>query len=40
LGDNRGKVERVGGKATFVNTSKKVHIGHHAVCVPLQLQAG
>ncbi len=37
---NQGKVELVGGEATFVNTSKKVHIGQHAVCVPLQLQAG
>ena len=27
----------VGGHATFVNTSRKVHLGRHAVCVPMEL---
>lgn len=26
--------ELLGGHATFVNTSRKVHVGHHAVCTP------
>ncbi|MGP3951428.1 hypothetical protein [Streptomyces sp. 7N604] len=26
--------ELLGGHATFVNTSRKVHLGHHAICTP------
>lgn len=29
--------ELLGGHATFVNTSRKVHLGHHAVCTPFVL---
>jgi hypothetical protein len=32
---NKFGVELVGGHATFVNTSRKVHLGQHAVCVPM-----
>ncbi|SMH28499.1 hypothetical protein [Azospirillum agricola] len=32
---NGSRVEQVGGHATFVNTSRKVHLGQHAVCVPI-----
>jgi hypothetical protein len=33
---NRGaeRVDLLGGHATFVNTSRKVHLGKHAVCAP------
>ena len=30
-------IEFVGGHATFVNTSRKVHLGKHAVCAPIDL---
>jgi hypothetical protein len=30
--------ELVGGHATFVNTSRKVHLGRHAVCAPLDVR--
>ncbi|NIP73610.1 MAG: hypothetical protein GWO16_11540, partial [Gammaproteobacteria bacterium] len=29
------KVRMLAGHATFVNTSRKIHLGRHAVCVPL-----
>ncbi len=31
------KIYIIGGHATFVNTSRKVHLGKHAVCVPLEI---
>jgi hypothetical protein len=31
-----GKTHFAGGHATFVNTSRKVHLGKHAVCAPLR----
>ncbi|WP_055522836.1 hypothetical protein [Streptomyces graminilatus] len=35
-----GRVELVAGHATFVNTSRKVHLGQHAVCAPLDWWRG
>lgn len=33
---NDNIVEFTGGHATFVNTSRKIHLGEHAICVPLK----
>ncbi|MGP3979841.1 hypothetical protein [Streptomyces sp. KR80] len=30
--------ELLGGHATFVNTSRKVHLGHHAICTPFVIE--